>query len=64
MALSSELIRQIAERLQEFPVDERRAAELADEVARLNRTVLDLYGEIDFNNDPAGFRALLERYAR
>ena len=64
MDLSPELIQQIAKLLQEFPVDAGRAAELADEVTRLNNSVLDLCGGVDFDNDPAGFRALLERYAR
>jgi hypothetical protein len=64
MNVSLELIEQMGRQLQNFSIDERRCAELALEIARLTGTVLDASSCLDFNNDPADFRGLLERRSR
>jgi hypothetical protein len=60
MNVSQELIQEAGRQLQDFPIDEKRSAELALEVSRLNSALLQMTGGVDFNDDPAAFRGLLE----
>lgn len=45
---------------QRYPLSAGRAAQLAREVAPLNDAVLDLLGELRFDDDPAAFLRELE----
>jgi hypothetical protein len=53
------LIREHGAQLRRTTIDEKRAAEIAEEVARLNGAVIDAAGKLDFNDDPGRFAALL-----
>ena len=53
------MIREHGAQLRRITLDEKRAAEVAEEVARLNDTVIDAAEKLDFNDDPARFAALL-----
>ena len=64
MHVAPDLIEQIAQQLQQIAIDPARARELAIEVSRLNSAVLGAANNINFNDEPAAFRALLERYSR
>ena len=64
MDVSKELIQQAGRQLQDFSLEESRAAELALEVSRLNTAIVQMSGKVDFNDDPAGFLGLLERRSR
>jgi hypothetical protein len=64
MDVSKELIQEAGRVLQNFPLDEKRSAELALEVSRLNSALLQMAGQLDFNDDPFAFRGLLERRSR
>ena len=58
--ISPDLIREHGAQLRRIALDEKRAAELAEEVARLNNTVMDAADKrLDFNDDPGRFAALL-----
>ena len=62
--ISPELIREHGAQLRRIALDEKRAAEVADEVARLNNAVIDAADRLDFNDDPARFAALLTAAAQ
>ena len=64
MDVSQHLIQEAGRQLQSFSCDERRSAELALEVSRLNSALLQMSAGVDFNDDPASFSALLERRSR
>jgi hypothetical protein len=64
MHVAPDLIEQIAQQLQQIAIDPARARELAIEVSRLNSAVLGATNIINFNDEPAAFRALLERHSR
>jgi len=54
------LIREHGAQLRRLALDEKRAAELAEEVARLNDAVMDAADALlDFNDEPARFEAQL-----
>jgi len=58
--ISPDLIREHGAQLRRIALDEKRAAELAEEVARLNNTVMDAADKrLDFNDDPGRFAAFL-----
>jgi hypothetical protein len=64
MHVAPDLIEQIAQQLQQIAIDPARARELAIEVSRLNSAVLGAIDNINFDDEPAAFRALLERHSR
>jgi hypothetical protein len=58
--ITPELIREHGIQLRRIALDEKRAAEVAEEVARLNETVIDAADRLlDFNDEPGRFAALL-----
>ena len=57
--VTAELIQEHGRALRQIEIDTRRAAELADEVERLNSAVMNAAVRLDFNDDPARFAALL-----
>lgn len=59
---SARLIQEHGRQLARLDIEEKRAAELAAEVARLNDSVLDAATRADFNDEPARFAAVLESY--
>lgn len=59
---TAQLIRDHGRQLARVEVSERRAAELAAEVERLNNAVLDAAARLDFNDEPSRFTALLLAY--
>lgn len=59
-----QLIQAIAEQIQDWPVAEARARDLADEVGRLNGAVLREAGTLDFADEPGHFARALEEAAR
>ena len=63
--ITPELIREQGARLRGLALEETRAAELAQEVARLNQTVMDAAEKrLEFNDDPGRFAALLDSAAQ
>ena len=59
------LIREHGAQLRRLALDEKRAAEIAEEVARLNDTVINAADRLlDFNDDPGRFAALLAAAAQ
>jgi hypothetical protein len=59
------LIREHGAQLRRLALDEKRAAEVAEEVARLNDAVIDAAARrLDFNDDPGSFAALLAAAAQ
>ena len=59
---TARLIRDHGRQLARIDVSEARAAELAAEVERLNNAVLDAASQLDFNDEPSRFTALLLAY--
>ena len=59
---TAQLIRDHGRQLARIDVSEARAAELAAEVERLNNAVLDAASQLDFNDEPSRFTALLLAY--
>ncbi len=57
--VSGELIRQQGRALRNIDVPKQRAGELAVEVERLNRAILDAARALDFNDEPAAFLSAL-----
>ena len=57
--VTAELIRAQAEALQELELSDRRCAELAQEVDRYNQIVRQAAAELEFDDEPARFPALL-----
>jgi hypothetical protein len=64
MNVSQQLIQETGRQLQDFYFDERRSAELALEVSRLNSALLQMTAGVDFNDGPWAFPGLLERRSR
>lgn len=63
--VTPELIREQGAQLRRLSLDEKRAAELAEEVARLNDAVMNAADQrLDFNDDPNRFAALLNSAAQ
>lgn len=60
--VTAQLIRDHGRQLARLDIAEQRAAELATEVDRLNRAVLEGATRLDFNDEPARFTALLLHY--
>lgn len=63
-AVGSEVIKMIGAELQESPVSDARAAELAAEVGRLNAAVLRERGMLRFEDEPAHFVRALDGVTR
>ena len=57
--ISSELIRLMATRLRGLEISEERAAQLANEVARVNDAALAAAADNDFNDEPSRYAATL-----
>ena len=62
--ISPTLILEQGAELRRITLDEKRAAEIAEEVASLNGAVLDAADKLDFNDDPGRFAAFLAAGAR
>jgi hypothetical protein len=63
--VTPELIREQGAQLRRLSLDDKRAAELAEEVARLNDAVMNAADQrLDFNDDPNRFAALLNSAAQ
>ena len=61
--VTAELIREHGSWLQRLDINSQRASELAIEVERLNTAVLDTAVQLDFNDEPSRFTALLSVHA-
>jgi hypothetical protein len=59
-AVDSKVIMAIGAELQDGPVSDARAAELAAEVSRLNAAVLRERGVLRFGDEPAHFACALD----
>jgi hypothetical protein len=57
--VTARLIGDHARQIARLDIAEPRAGELAAEVERLNSAVLDSAAQLDFNDEPARFTALL-----
>ncbi len=63
--ITPELIREHGAQLRRLSLDEKRAAELAEEVARLNDAVMNAADKrLEFDDDPNRFAALLASAAQ
>lgn len=62
-AVDSKVIKVIGADLQDVPVSDARAAELAVEVGRLNAAVLREKGALRFEDEPAHFARTLDGVA-
>ena len=63
MAVTSDLVEQMAATLQDIRLEPVRAAELAREVDRLNRAILGDARHLAFDDDPAVHAAVLAKSA-
>lgn len=63
MPISSRFVKDAAKLFQDVDLTEARAGELAIEVARLNTSVRDAAGSLDFDAEPAAFFAVLGKRA-
>jgi hypothetical protein len=64
MSVSQQFVQESARQLQNFAFDEKRSAELALELSRLNSAIVEISARLDFTDEPAAFRALLERRSK
>ena len=64
MKIEGKLIQQEAEQKHGIKLSEQRAAELAEEVDRLNSATAEAAKAIDLNDDPTVFTATLRRLRR
>lgn len=63
-AVNSKVIKLIGAELQDSPVSDARAAELAAELGRLNAAVLRERDSLRFDDEPAHFARALDGAAR
>ena len=61
MAIKAKFIREQAEVLQGYRHSLKRAADIAKQVERLNRSIADAAAKIELEDEPAQYRAVVER---